>query len=132
MKNINSLENILTHKEVEINSRIGQALRALEGDSSKLLTLKQASAFCGLGESRFRRLFLKETGLSYKKYVNEKRYIQALKYLESSDLSIKQISYKIGYKSCSTFCMEFKRKYGITPSGYRNNAKLKKSPEIIT
>lgn len=127
MKDIDFLENKLAHKEGEINSRIGQVLRALKDDSSKLLTLKQVSAFCGLSESRFRRLFLQETGLSYKKYVNEKRYAQAIKYLEASDLSIKQVSYKIGYKSCATFCMEFKGKYGITPSGYRNNAKLKKS-----
>jgi AraC family transcriptional regulator len=102
-----------------MNSRIGQVLRAIEDDYSKLLTLKQVSAFCGLSASRFRRLFLQQMGLSYKKYINEKRYAQAIRYLKSGNLSVKQISYKIGYKSNATFCLEFKKKYGITPLRYR-------------
>jgi len=106
-----------------MDSRIGQVLRALEEDYSKLLTLKQVSAFCGISVSRFRRLFLQQIGISYKEYINKKRYAQAIRYLKAGNLSIKQISYKIGYKSCPTFCMEFKKRIGTTPLRYRVGSK---------
>jgi YesN/AraC family two-component response regulator len=108
-----------TKSKRNLDSRIEQILRALEEDYSKLLTLKQASAFCSLSASRFRKLFLRQIGISYKEYINKKRYTQAIRYLKAGNLSIKQISFEIGYKSCPTFCIEFKKRIGTTPLKYR-------------
>lgn len=46
---------------------------------------------------------------------------RAKEYLEHRELSISQISSKIGYKNPQHFTTAFKRKFGITPSAYKNN-----------
>ena len=55
-------------------------------------------------------------------FVNECRMDHAIKLLnERDDLSIKQIAEESGYYSANTFGRNFKAKYAISPTDYRNS-----------
>ena len=53
-------------------------------------------------------------------YLNEIRTAKACELLENTDLSIAQISEKVGYPNVSYFCQSFREYYGMTPQKYRD------------
>jgi AraC-like DNA-binding protein len=69
--------------------------------------------------SAFRKAFKKYTGLSPMQYHTALRMKQALYLLANSDLSIKEISFNLGFCSIFYFSKLFKEKTGMTPGAYR-------------
>lgn len=68
----------------------------------------------------FSRLFHRETGMSPHQYLMETRISCARYLLKSTSLSIKAIAARCGFSSESHFCSCFKKREGISPSGFRN------------
>jgi len=64
----------------------------------------------------FRQLF----ATSIKKYQQKKRLEAATFMLNDGQLTIKQISVKLGYRSQSNFSTAFKNIYGITPMEWQH------------
>ena len=65
------------------------------------------------------RLFKKETGMSFKSYVIEKRVDLARHLLCTSMMPIHEVAEKVGYDNYSYFTRVFKRVTGKTPIEYR-------------
>jgi AraC-like DNA-binding protein len=70
--------------------------------------------------SFFRRMFRKYTGVSPGQYHLQLRLTRAKELLISTDKSIKEISYELGFQSIFHFSSLFKKKEGVTPSFFRN------------
>lgn len=66
------------------------------------------------------RNFKKITGYNFKKYLILVRLSKAKELLKNTNLSISEISRKIGYSSESLFIRIFKKYENMTPSSYRN------------
>ncbi len=64
-------------------------------------------------------LFRKFIGMNALAYLNDYRLHVALTLLRSTDLILADVCTKIGYRSLPYFCTCFKRRFGITPSEYR-------------
>ncbi|MEF9879501.1 MAG: AraC family transcriptional regulator [Clostridia bacterium] len=84
------------------------------------LSLECLAQRVSLSPFYFSRIFKKETGHTVRDYLILTRVNAAKFYLKTSTLSLKEIAYRCGYGSDSTFCTTFKRTTGITPLGYRN------------
>ncbi len=65
------------------------------------------------------KIFRKETGMSFKNYIIEKRLDLARKLLIKTGDSVRDISLKVGYDNYSYFTRLFKKSFGITPVEYR-------------
>lgn len=65
------------------------------------------------------RLIKERTGSSYNDYLLKLRVIKAQSLLSNSNLSISEISTKVGYKDPEYFSRRFKKVTGTTPSNYR-------------
>jgi len=87
----------------------------LHRDSS-LYALAQA---VNLSISRFHHLFKIETGATPARYLRSLRLELARELLETSFLTMKQLTQTVGFMDQSHFNHEFKRAYGLTPTGYR-------------
>ncbi len=74
--------------------------------------------------SFFRKMFKKYTGVSPGQYHLQLRITRAKELLVSTDKSIKEISYELGFQSIFYFSNLFKKKEGITPSHFRNKNNL--------
>lgn len=70
--------------------------------------------------SYFRKMFKKYTGVSPGQYHLQLRIIRAKELLISTNKSIKEISYELGFQSIFYFSNMFKKKEGTTPSNFRN------------
>ena len=64
-------------------------------------------------------LFKKRTGYSIIHFFNLKKIQKACEYLKYTELSIKEISYKVGMQDPLYFSRIFKKYFGISPKDYR-------------
>ncbi len=62
---------------------------------------------------------LREEGTTFRELLDETRRELALEYLRDSSLSIKEITYLLGFSDAANFTRAFRRWAGVTPSGYR-------------
>jgi two-component system, response regulator YesN len=68
------------------------------------------------------RLFRNQYGCAIYEYVLQLRMNNAREYLLDSGLTIQEIAEKMGYSSANYFGKAFKRRYGQTPSEFRDHA----------
>ena len=61
----------------------------------------------------------RKTGKTYTELVQEKRLAQACYFLKNTDVSVDDISVRVGYDNVSYFHRLFKKTYGVTPHRYR-------------
>ena len=72
-----------------------------------------------ISTSYFSHLFKKKANMSLVEYLNETRLRHARALLENEDLSIGEISLKVGFNDINYFSRIFKKKVGVTPTEYR-------------
>lgn len=58
-------------------------------------------------------------GMAFPEFINNLRLKDAITLLENSDLSMEDISQKVGFGSLRTFQCQFQYKYNMTPKEYR-------------
>lgn len=87
---------------------------------TKDLTLDTISSYAGFSKYHFSRLFKDFTGVTFYKYLNQKRISYAQTLLLNPDNSITDIAYDSGFESISAFIRMFKILNDCTPSEYRN------------
>lgn len=75
-----------------------------------------------IGYSYFRKMFKKYTGISPHQYHLNLKIMRAKELILSTEKSIKEISYELGFKSIYYFSRLFKEKVGSTPTEFRNKA----------
>lgn len=64
-------------------------------------------------------LFMKQTGMSLRSYINTFRVKEAQRLLEKTNLSVTQIATEVGFDNVSYFSTLFSRTCGKSPIGYR-------------
>ena len=88
---------------------------SLESD----LTIQQVAEEMGISYSNFRKLFKEFTGIAPAMYQQELRLQRAKEMLSTTDISIKEIAYRLNFESPDYFSSKFKAKTGRKPSEYR-------------
>lgn len=94
----------------------------------KKFTISQIAEKFNFSERNLLRRFKKATGDSPSEYIQTVRLTKARQLLESSTLTIDEISWEIGYDDSSTFRRLFKKLTGLSPGAYRKRFNLL-SPE---
>lgn len=92
------------------------------------LSLELVSGIAGLSPSYLGKLFKASTGQSFSEYLNRVRLERARDLLTSTNETAAKISESIGMYNATYFSTLFKKKYGLSPSSYREQeAMLPKS-----
>lgn len=73
----------------------------------------------GLGYSWFRKMFKEYTGVSPVQYQLQLKIHRAKELLTSTQLSISEIAFELGFENAGQFSTFFKKKEGISPSAFR-------------
>jgi AraC family transcriptional regulator len=103
---------------MQTDPRVEKAVRLLNEDSSR--TLANLARDCTLSISRLSHLFKAKTGHTVGNFRRNCRFQAATKMLATTDMSIKQIAYALGYHHTSSFVRAFEIHVGVSPSGYRD------------
>jgi transcriptional regulator GlxA family with amidase domain len=83
------------------------------------LSVPQLARMVNLSASRFRALFLAQTGLAPGQYIQRVRLRRARLLLERTFLSVKEVMALVGYNDPSHFARDFSHEHGAPPSEIR-------------
>jgi AraC family transcriptional regulator len=96
--------------------RVTERIRACVGS---VPTIKDMASEHGMSSRHFARLFHRATGQSIGNYAAEIKLAQAKDCLSRQRLSVKEISFRCGFRSVSAFSVAFRRDVGMTPGQFR-------------
>lgn len=92
-----------------------------ENYSDQLLSLEAIACEMRFSPNYLRSIFKESEGKSISNYINEVRFEKAKELLETTQLTAKEISLKIGFENFNYFYTAFKKYYGVSPNQFRNN-----------
>jgi len=109
-------------RELECRPVVAEAKRYLyEHFRDPELDLNLVARYVGINPSYMSRLMKQELGISFKDFLTSLRINESIILMRSTDLSISEIAYQVGYKSLHYFSTAFKNTMGISPSEHRKN-----------
>jgi AraC-like DNA-binding protein len=116
-----SLErNIILNKDREHVEMINRGRALIREAIEENLTIQQIADEIGVSYSNFRKLFKEYTGISPAMYQQDLRLQRAKEMLSTTNLSIKEIAYRLNFESPDYFSCKFKVKTGQKPSEFRS------------
>jgi AraC-like DNA-binding protein len=98
---------------------IEDARRFLERHYERPHTLRELGGRYDMRGKYFSDVFKKHVGISPIDYLISYRLEQAKKLLESTECGVKEIGESVGYKDAMYFSRQFRGRFGVSPSGYR-------------
>ena len=103
------------------HKKIQPALKLIEKNWNKELSLEVLAKECNLSVSHFRHLFTKTLNTSPMEYRDSLRLLYAKDYLMIEGYSIKEVANFCGFEDANYFNRFFKKHIGVTPSKYLKN-----------
>ena len=98
---------------------ISEAIRYMNKNLYEPLTVEQIAKQVNLSPSHFSRQFKRNTGYSPYEYIILRRLDRAKYLLTSTQLTVKEIAFQIGYHSEENFIHSFQKNVGISPGLFR-------------
>lgn len=105
---------------IDVTNKIKSILNYIQKNYMNELSIKDISKTCNFSEYHFMRFFKKHIGMTCIEYLNNYRLEIASKLLDSTDKSIMDISFEVGFNNVSYFNKLFKNKYKLTPKQLRD------------
>ena len=115
----NKLINTKSKKQIEHMELISNVCRYIDEHCTENIQIDDIADIAGFSNSHFARIFKNSMGISWYKYLNNRRIMYAENLLLESDLPIMQIAMKSGFGSLATFNRLFKVKNHCTPTEYK-------------
>lgn len=106
---------------VQADSAITRAVQYIDAHLFEAISVRQIASLVNLSPSHFSRLFRSTTGFSPHEYIMLHRIDEAKALLQSTELSVKEIAFRVGYHSEVNFIMAFTDKTGLSPTQFRKN-----------
>ena len=131
---VDSLASALAHHLLRIYSSCGlpreshspltrqELRRAIEVINDRLadnLTLAEIAAAVHMSEHHFARVFKNALGTSPHQYLIRRRVNRTQELLRTTNLSIQEIAWRVGFSNQSHFTAHFRKLLGCTPKAYR-------------
>lgn len=102
-----------------VDRRIRRAVELMHARLDEDLPLEELAGAAYLSTFHFSRLFKKLTGATPHAYLAALRAQRAQTLLAETDLSVTQVSARVGYSSPSHFTKAFRQATGLTPRAFR-------------
>lgn len=109
--------------DADARSKIQMAVGYIQEHFGENLTVNDLAEHYGMSSNYFSSMFKKEMNQSAINYITELRINKARELLEHSQLSVVDISKKVGYEDSQYFFRVFKKSVGMTPLRYRQDSR---------
>ena len=95
-----------------------QIIHYVEAHLAERITVADIAARFWVSPSTFSQLFRKKMGVSFYRYVTQRRLLEA-KVLIRSGVPMDQVSIAVGFQDYSTFYRAFKSEFGLSPAQFK-------------
>lgn len=112
-------QHFTRYESTAVSEKIERAKNLMHMYIGENKSPEQIASELGIGYTWFRREFKNLVGISPAQYQQQLRHIRAKEMLLSSDLSIADIAYDLGFTSPNLFSTFFHKMEGITPTAFR-------------
>ena len=98
-----------------------EAIQYINTKYCESIMVQQIADHCGVDRAYLSKIFKYATGNTLQEYLIQFRIKRAKQLLKDTDLSVKYVSYSVGYNDPFTFSKVFKKQEGVSPSVWRKN-----------
>lgn len=98
---------------------VAEAQAYIQKNLSRSITLKEVARAVCLSSSYFSVLFHKQTGTSFKAYLEQARLEKAVELLLNTDAPVYEVACRVGYDDANYFARVFRKAHGTTPTEFR-------------
>jgi AraC-like DNA-binding protein len=112
-------ENIITLFSHLFNPRQAGLFEVVEAHLYSSISIVELARLTGRSLSTFKRDFETQFNDTPANFIKEKKLEKALELIQSTELSVSEICYEVGFQDTSHFTKTFKQKYNQSPSEYR-------------
>ncbi len=116
-----TIKRLLSRKQADVQGIIEKIRYFIEKNYHKNISLNEASDAIHLSPKYISRIFKDNFGVGFNDYKLELKMGKAKELLEKTDLTVNEISYKVGYVNAESFVRMFKKIVKATPSQYRES-----------
>lgn len=117
------LQRIRDMREEQTSTVIDRAKQYIRQRFAEDLSLEEAAESVHLNPFYFSKVFKQHVGETFTDYLTGLRIDRAKQLIEEEGLSLKEVSYQVGYKDPNYFSRVFKKVTGVAPSEYRSQRK---------
>lgn len=109
-------------RQQQKSQRLKKVLDHISQHYAERITVPEAARLAGMSSAAFMKLFKQVAGMTFVSYTTRVRLTHSLPLLRETDLSIAEVSGRVGFSEQSYFDRRFKQQFGITPLQYRKQA----------
>ena len=107
-----------------LSPTVKKAMHYMSEHFSENITLHDISNLVGVSVQYFSKIFKEEVGCNYVDWLNSLRINRAKELMESTQMTIKEVGFQVGYNDPNYFSRIFKRYEGIAPTEYVNRREV--------
>jgi AraC family transcriptional regulator len=111
----------LRHPGPITDARLRRALDYMSANLDQPLTLEAIAGEANVSKFHFTRLFRARVGITPMQYLSELRLAAASRMLATTDLPIARVAFECGHRNVTHFSDVFRRRFGCSPSHYRQS-----------
>ncbi len=108
------------------NPHLKKAVISIENNYHNAITLEDVMKAASLSRSSLTQLFKTELGMTPIEYVWHHRIVVAHKFLNFTNLPIKDVALRCGFKTVQHFSRKFEETYGCNPTAFRTTVVSKR------
>lgn len=113
--------------------RISKVIDYIEDNIDEKLRLNELADIAMFSKYHFHRIFKNITGETLNSFIKRLRMIKAYRLLQiDKTITIKELTYSLGYNSTANFSRDFKNFHGLSPSKIKSSAPCIKERVIET
>lgn len=114
-------------KDADITKSI---LSYINENYAKDISLEAISSYFSLSKCHFSKKFKSNMGIGINEYITSVRISNAEKLLTTTNMSITEVAYRVGYNDSNYFSSVFKKINGITPLKYAKKYNVKRGKQL--
>lgn len=121
-----------SQKKLSLNPKVSKSKEYIDNNYDKLIGLEEICEKVGVSKYYLCREFLKGIGLTPGNYLLKVRIQAAAKLLLfAKDMTVEEISQRVGFSCGNYFSKVFKKSLGVSPTEFRNNDNIYDINKII-
>ena len=110
---------------LQYSRRISKVVDHVRSSPHHRVSLQEAASIAGVSSSYFSRFFVAETGITYRKFLENEMVARATRLLAEHNYSITEIAGLLGCGNVRTLQRLFKRRLQTTPFDFKRRLKAR-------